>query len=199
VEVLLVGIPRVTRYTEALATASNETVERFYRDFGLDDGVPAYTVSPSAGKVQSQRYLLRIDGARELCFSAKLNGKLVSTLPITVSGLRRHTSAYLYDRKLKKARPLGVFEGDAWATVRVEGERDLFVGHPVTCDRPELFVQVTQSGEKRWSVEVHNPTDTDITAKLRVSPFFDPLAGASFDGREAHVAAGTTSAFSAVK
>jgi hypothetical protein len=34
-EVLLVGIPRLTRYTQALAAPTTETVERFYRDFGL--------------------------------------------------------------------------------------------------------------------------------------------------------------------
>ena len=53
---------------------------------------------------------------------------------------------------------------------------DLFIGHPVFCDQPELFIQTTQSRDDQWSVEVNDPTDATIKTTLRVTPCFDPLA-----------------------
>ena len=191
-DVLLVGIPRPTRYTAGLATASNETVERFARDFGLHGGQPAYVLRTEAGTVVSQRYILRVDGNKERGFSGQLTGKLISTLPIAVSGLNDRWSAHLFDRQLKKARPVGVFEGTAWATVRLAGDADLFVGHPVTCDAPDVFVQVTQTGERRWHLELHNPTDTEVSTIARANPCFPPLAGAPFSGRRLVIPAGSS-------
>ena len=92
-----------------------------------------------------------------------------------MNGLNDHWSAYLYDRHEKKARPLGVFENQAWATVRLHGEDDLFVGHPVTCDNRNVVLQVTQTGDNAWRLEAHNPTDAPMTVTLSANPFFDPL------------------------
>jgi hypothetical protein len=86
-------------------------------------------------------------------------------------------SAFLYDRQLKKSRPVGVLEGKAWAVINLAGQADLFVGHPVLVDHAELFVQLTQSGVEKWTLEIHNPTDAPIPTRLRVHPCFDPLRG----------------------
>ncbi len=59
----------------------------------------------------SQRYILNIDGKSSACFSGQLEGKLVSSLPIAVSNLNDRWSACLYDRILKRSRPIGVFRG----------------------------------------------------------------------------------------
>lgn len=65
--------------------------------------------------------------------------------------------------------------------VRLHGALDVFVGQPLTCDRPELFIQVTQTGESTWAVEIHNPTDQAIRATLKKNPEFDPLRQAKLD------------------
>lgn len=192
VELLLVGIPRLTDLTRQLPAASTEVVERFYRDFGLDGGPPGYSAELTAGTITGQRYILAVDGTAEQCLSGRLTGSLVSSLPITVSGLHDHWSAYLYDRQRKQARPLGMFEGQAWATVCLRGALDLFVGHPVIATNPELTLQVTQIGDDTWRVEVHNPTAAAITATLQANPRFDPLAAKGLAPEELTVPPGSS-------
>jgi hypothetical protein len=181
VELLILGIPRTTKQTQHLPGASNEIVERFYRDFGLDGGPTGYEVAPAAGLVVDRRYILRIDGAKQRCFSGRLTGKLVSSLPIAVEGLRDNWSSFLYDRALKKARPIGTFESTAWATVPLRGRLDVFVGQPVTADSADVTIQLTQTGEDAWHLEVHNPTDRPIETTVRKNALFDPLNARAFD------------------
>ncbi len=188
---LIVGIPRRCVLTEHWP-ASAEVVERFYRDFGLDGGRPAYTLSLDQGKETSHRYILGIDGASSGGFSGRLEGTLISSLPIAVSGLNDRWSACLYDRGLKQARPIGVLEGTAWATINLTGRADLFVGHPVLVDNPELFVQFTQSGESSWTVEVHNPTDAAVTTRIRANPAFDPLKNHNLPAEAVTIPAGSS-------
>ena len=54
------------------------------------------------------------DGA----FSGIIHGHLISSLPIAVSGLHDRWTAYLYDRGLRLARPVGMVEGKAWPRCR---------------------------------------------------------------------------------
>lgn len=192
VELLLLGIPRLTDLTRHLPAASTEVVERFYRDFGLDGGQPGYSAELTAGSITGQRYLLAVDGSAEQCLSGRLTGSLISSLPITVSGLHDHWSAYLYDRERQQARPVGMFEGKAWATVCLRGALDLFVGHPVTATNPALTLQVTQTGDNCWRVEIHNPTDEAITATVQANPRFDPLAARGVAPEQLTVPAGSS-------
>lgn len=180
VDLLLLGIPRATEATKSLPAPSTEVVERFQRDFGLDGGSGTYQVVANQGRINGRRYLLEIDGEEEACFSGTLSGDLISSLPVVVSGADGH-SAFLYDRILKQARPLGVFENKAWAMVCLHGKQDLFIGHPVVVEQKSLTVQVTQTGDNSWSVEIHNPTDAPVTSKVRLNPNFDPFHGKTLD------------------
>jgi len=125
-------------------------------------------------------------------FSGKLEGNLISTLPITVSNSNRNWSAFLYDRTLKKARPIGVFDGKAWATVPVSGVADLFVGHPVTADKPGVFLQLTQTGTTAWKLEVHNPSDKPVATMLKPNAHFDPFQGKQFPIKPITIPAGSS-------
>ncbi len=132
VEVLLVGVPRLTEYTAGMPASTTEVAERFYHDFGLDGGSTGYTLQAQAGTVTGRRYILNVDGGQDGAFSGIIRGHLISSLPIAVSGLHDRWTAYLYDRGLRLARPVGMVEGKAWATVPLAGADDLFLGHPVT-------------------------------------------------------------------
>ena len=192
VALLLLGIPRATDFTKQLPSPTNEVVERFRRDFGLDGGKTGYALDVKEGTLVGQRYTLDVDGQKSGCFSGALQGDLVSSLPVRVAGLNDRWSALLYDRTLKKARPLGVFEGQAWAMVKLHGRLDLFVGQPMLCDRPELFIQVTQTGTDEWDVEVHNPTDASIRTTLRKAPAFDPFRDKALKSPEVEIPAGSS-------
>ncbi|MFA6294393.1 MAG: hypothetical protein WC637_21565, partial [Victivallales bacterium] len=179
---LLVGNPRPTARTPSLPNGTNEIAEKFFSDFGMNaSGTPAYKTELKAGKILGQRYILDIDGAEKKCASGVLDGKLISTLPIRVAGLNDRWSAYMLERKGMRTRPVGMFEGKAWAVVKLSGALDFFMGHPVTCDNPELFLQVTRTGDDAWRVEIHNPTDKPVKAKIAANPLFEPLAGKKVD------------------
>jgi len=192
VELLLVGIPRATAWTRDLPASTSEVAERFYHQFGLSDAPAGYTVTPRAGKVSGQRYILDLDAAADQGFDGKLDGKLISALPMRAAGLHDNWSAVLYDRGRHQTRPVGVFEHRAWATVVVNGHLDVFLGHPVVADDPRVALQVTQSGENRWQIEVHNPTDAALTVTLAPNRWFDPLAGKGLKPESVTVAAGAS-------
>ncbi|MEI8194773.1 MAG: hypothetical protein WCI73_02575 [Phycisphaerae bacterium] len=175
IELLLLGIPRTTPRTAQLPGATNEVVERFRKDFGLVDGRPTYKLDIAAGKVLAQRYFLKIDGQEVNGFSGQISGQLVSALPIVVSGLNNQWSVVLYDRTLKQARPLGVLENAAWASLALNKQADLFIGHPVVAGEAKLTLQVTQTSDKQWTIEVHNPTDAAIHTTVAPNAWFDPL------------------------
>ena len=123
-------------------------------------------------------------------FPGTLKGDLISSIPIAVSNLNDHWTAMLFDRSEKKARPLGVFENQAWATVRLHGEDDLFIGHPVTCDNRDVILQVTQIGDDGWRLEAHNPSDAEVSVTLSANRFFDPLKDKQISAKPVVIPAG---------
>jgi hypothetical protein len=48
-----------------------------------------------------------------------------------------------------------------------------FVGHPFTCDRPEVFLTLVQTGEKEFLLSANNPTTESMNVKITKSKFFD--------------------------
>jgi hypothetical protein len=190
VSFIVLGIPRPTELTRNFPGKSNEVLERFNRDFGLDGGKTGYTLNLKSGKLVSQRYILDIDGKQDACMLGIIDGKLISTLPVTVSNLNDRWSAFLYDANLKKSRPVGMFEGKAWAVVPVKGKLELFIGHPVTADNPDIFIQVAQTVNDSWSIELHNPTDKALNVKTSLNPGFAPFAGKKLAEGKVEVPAG---------
>ncbi len=184
IKLLFIGIPRNTSLTRNFyPSVLNKVVKRFYQKFGLSlNGKTGYTVNTANGKIISQRYLLNINGGKNRCFSGSITGNLISTLPVIVSNLENRDSVYLYDRGLNKARPIGVYNGKAYAVITLHGTRNLFIGEPVICDAPDLFVQVTQTGENRWHIGINNPTDRVIKAHIRLDPYFEPFKGKTIKG-----------------
>lgn len=189
---LFVGVPRSTTYTGHLGVGSRKVAEEFLEDFGLGGRSPRYEVVARLGKVLDQSFPLRIDGGKSDGFSGMLKGEANSALPVMISGLNDHWSVMLLDRGEKKARPLGVFESTAWATMVMDGDRDLFIGHPVVCDRREMVIQLTQSSEKEWALEIHNPTRHRAEIKLGVNPGFNLLNQNSLPSEPVTIEAGAS-------
>ena len=191
VQLLVVGIPRPCSLTRHFPPSA-ELVDRFFREFGLHGGAPAYRLRLEQGSLLSHRYILAIDGKSAACMSGELSGNLFSSLPISVANLNDRWSVFLHDRLLKQSRPLGILEGKAWAVVNLEGKADLFIGHPIMVDDAKLFVQLTQCEDQAWTLEVHNPTDAAVTTRIRVNPFFDPLKEKADVPQTATIPAGTS-------
>ena len=78
-----------------------------------------------------------------------------------------------------KARLIAVEAGTGYAVLRAEDEgRNIFLGHPLLADKPEVVLNVTRSRDwKDWVAEIHNPTDAALTVTVRSNPH---VAGLTF-------------------
>ncbi|MBN2641804.1 MAG: hypothetical protein JXR78_09135 [Victivallales bacterium] len=168
--VLYAGIPNTNIHDQY----NNSFFEELYHQFGLDGGKGAYSLELSSGKVLSQRFILEVDGGKERCLAGKISGKLITRLPVKIINGNSNWSAFLFDSKENAARPLGVVDKTIWASLLVTGQ-NFFIGHPVTADNEELHIQLTQTGDDSWNLEIHNPTDSEISADIKLSHHFPPF------------------------
>ena len=54
---------------------------------------------------------------------------------------------------------------------------DVFIGHPLVCDRPEVFLSIVKLERDRCTFEINNPTDKRLACTVRPARGFD-LTGA---------------------
>ena len=91
-------------------------------------------------------------------------------------GVPRHHRYVRLRQHLDPIYPLGVGQ-DGVALLQLDlhdGDRDLFAGHPVTCDRADFPLGfLYDSAHKTAEVEVHNPTDRAARVKVRPGQGFD--------------------------
>ena len=154
---------------------NNALAEAIRGKMGLN-GPPAYGLKPTRGEVLSTLYRVRAK-AQGGAWAAQLTpASLPLLLPIEVSGLQSNWEAFLYDQKTKLMRPVPVVEGTGYVSLDTTNGADMIVGHPVTCDRPEVKLVVLETGGK-WSVVLHNPTEKPLDVALVGTDGFPGVAG----------------------
>jgi len=161
------------------------------RAFGIDTGQPLYNIDVTEGRVLSGRFMLQMDSRNEASSGkpgdAPGRGVLAriprvdmpAALPVSVAGLNEHWSTVLLDRVSGRWRPVGVLDGVAYVRLDPSAADQLFfIGHPVTCDRNELHLQLTQVNSGRWLLEIHNPSREPLHAHISLNRGFTPLSSA---------------------
>ena len=99
--------------------------------------------------------------------------KLPTVLPVMVENLNPRWTAVLYEKKANRARPLGMLKGTAYAHLRpTRKSQQIFIGHPFTCNQPDVFMTAVQTGEKTWTLSFNNPTDKDLVVNVKCSRWF---------------------------
>jgi hypothetical protein len=163
---LLLGLPRT-------APPTNEIVERYRSAMGFL-GEHAVEVAIENGEMLERSFWLRVDG-KGIGFAGIVKGTdLPTTLPVVVEGMNDRWTTVLYDRRRRQLRPIGCVEGKAYAVVDPsKGDLDLFVGHPVVCDDPDLFLTFVQTDGSGFSLEIHNPTNEAREISVEPAPWFD--------------------------
>ena len=163
--------------------ASNLMAEKIRDVMGLD-GTPGYDLTLEQGELISQQFVCRIDGKGQGAAGTFPVDGLPCTLPVMVENLNDRWTAVFYERNRKRCRPIAMHRSVAYAQLGVGAEdTSLFVGHPFTCDQPEVFLNLVQTGERSFLLEIHNPTDERKTVRLARSRSFDlaPAGGFSID------------------
>jgi hypothetical protein len=139
----------------------------------LVSGTVGYAAKPTRGKTLDTHLFWRA-AAKDGALEARLpKTGLLNFIPVTLEGMTDNWSAFLFDRKRPAGanfRAIPVQDGVAYTQLDVtEGDADVFIGHPIVCDRPELKLHVAWKSPGKWFVEAHNPSEKPITAKLRAN------------------------------
>jgi len=189
-------------FSQVADDADSGFVEDLFSKMGLR-GQPAYAVTPSQGRVMETRFALRLE-ARDGGFRGTVTAaELPLLLPCFIDGLNDRWPAGIWyrgqqtflvptwdmdrvhNRYAKRTRAtetdrlvrFGVREGRGMLQIDTQfGDKDVFLGNLLVCDRPEAFLELDSIAPGSASVSVNNPTDAEMTVTVRPGPGFD-LAG----------------------
>ena len=160
-------------FDEPTSTALPESLRN---DLGMSPaGATTYRVDAEQGVITSREYILKIDGqGKGFAGVVTLPERFPAVLPMVVDNLCQNWASVLYERDSKRFRPLGMRQGAAYCH-RTPDERsgELFIGHPFTADRPDIFISVAQTGKDELTLQLHNPGTAPVRTTLTRSPFFD--------------------------
>lgn len=151
----------------------NQEIEHARKMLGLL-GTPGYTVTSSIGSVVDTQYTctLRTENG---AFRAKFSQTPLPTdLPIVIPNLQDRWDSGLWVVGTGRVRHFGRFEATGYTTLRLDkGSVEAFLGHPLVCDSPELWLSLVEADSQHLLVVLHNPTDEEIQTRLRKSQGFD--------------------------
>ena len=178
----------ILHYQVAFAGASSGTTTAQMTDFAgkfgvAKPGTTAYILDLKQGKLIDNYLILRLDGQGAGAEFSIPGTDMPGFLPVSVEGLNDNWSVHLLDRARKwpNHRALPIRDGRSFAQLDLkEADVDVFMGHPVTCDHPELKILVSWVKPGQWFVEAHNAGDEVVEAELVSNP-----AWTLFDFQEA--------------
>lgn len=143
---------------------------KFRDQYGIGGQPPAYSLRSTQGRGVSGRYLLEL-AAENYGWSGTIGqADLPQRLPIRVTGLNEKWTIAKVDMERNEWYPLGGWNGAAYTTVDTKaGDQKLYIGNVVMTDEPEVRLTLLPSNaDGKTYVEVHNPTDADLTATVTV-------------------------------
>jgi hypothetical protein len=153
--------------------AQNTEIENARRYFGLQ-GKPAYTVTPSVGTVADTLYTCTLkpaDGAFRARFG---QAPLPTDLPVIVQGTEPRWDTGVWIVGTKRVRFFGRWEGNGYTTLRLDkGPVEAFIGHPIICDSPAVWLSLVEADAQHLLVVAHNPTDRPLKVRVRKNRGFD--------------------------
>jgi len=142
-------------------------IEKIRTTMGFSGNV-SYKLKIEKGELIDKRYILNIDGKKEGFKGRFEKEDLILTLPVIVSNLNKNWSVFLAENDKERARPIGQIDGFAYATIDLREEPgEIFIGHPVLADEENIIINVVQTGERSFSIYVHNPEKKEKRINLR--------------------------------
>ncbi len=161
-------------FAGAAALTPVERMLEFARQFGIaEPGKTAYKPKFRRGRQLSNLLLWRVE-AKGGAIEARIpRVGLHGFLPVCVENLNDNWSVQLLDkaRKWPNHRALPIRDGRAFGMLDLaEAGSDIFIGHPVTCNRQNVRILVSWMAPGKWFVEAHNPGNRKLKVKLRSAP-----------------------------
>ncbi len=151
------------------------------KDYGLE-GPPAYRVKSRIGTVKDTRYTLDLQARHGAAVVTISRAPLPNDLPIRIYGLQNRWSAvranlpkgvalWKADPGVLRWRPMGICQGVGYLDIDInQHARRLFIGHPLLCGQPELFLNLVSWSKLGLTAEVHNPSAKAVNTWVRINP-----------------------------
>ena len=153
-------------------------LQKFIADYAVGGGKPGYEYQVSQGKLTTVNYTMQL--ATENGGAAVRIAKydLPHNLLVSVSGIADNAVVGRYDLDRRQLLILPLYGQAATTSVNTTlGDTRLYVGELFHCDNPDVQLSCVQDGADKLRLEIHNPTDKALTAKLSAVAGFAPLAG----------------------
>lgn len=151
--------------------------EKVGKAFAIGGGTPDYRAELKTGKGMPDGICFNAE-AEEGGISGVFRGlkELPGTLGFRLSGLKSSRTAVCAIPG--RFRVVPVEQGTAYVALgNYESDQPIFVGSAFRSDSPRLGLFLSLKGDlKTWTLEVHNPTDREIRAKVENDPRFAALA-----------------------
>ena len=80
-----------------------------------------------------------------------------------------------YEPRLDEVRPIPILDGGV-GYCQVDTDKqdpDVFIGNPIVCDQPDVFITVIKAEKGKCKFEINNPTDKTVTCTVRPAKGFD--------------------------
>lgn len=165
------------------------SAQELAESYGLVDGRTGYQVTSYAGSAVPNGVCLDACAAKG-AYVGRIDGlcALPTALGLRLSGLADNRVAVLA-RADGAMRIVPVENGTAYIALRnEESDQVLFAGHPFTCSAREVCLALSRNKDKKWRLEIHNPTDRAIKTLVATDPRFKAFAFS----REVELAAGSS-------
>ena len=131
-------------------------------------GKPAYDVRVASGKLLGTRLSLDLEAQDGGAAVAVSKTDLPIPLPLKVYGVNPNWSTGVWDEDARALIPCGTLDGAAVSSLNTrERISNVFAGNVIVCDQSDAVVTLLPDGTGQWKVQVHNPTDRDMTVNVR--------------------------------
>ncbi|MHB9022572.1 MAG: hypothetical protein ACYC7E_00125 [Armatimonadota bacterium] len=159
--------------------AGNGLLEETTTTLNMAGGKDGYPVAMKAGKFVDGTFYFTAQAAKNEALFTLGPRPLIIDLPIRVRGLQDNGCAAVYSTLRPWFRFVPVVGDTAYFQEPMEKANELWVGNIFVCDNKAVKISVVVDGQadgKKPFIEVHNPTERDINARVS-SPAHTPLFG----------------------
>jgi hypothetical protein len=180
----------VWKYRFALATIadpklSNELLKDISQGFNLNaEKESVYPVEVKTGKLLDTEYFCSLSADKnETQFSIGPR-ELICDLPIRISGLQDNGCAADWATGRNFFRFVPVVDGTAYFQESIDKKAEIWAGNVFVSDNPNVKLSLTidgQAEDKAPLLEIHNPTEKEITTRVWSPPGTPLFGGMSFD------------------
>ena len=147
--------------------------------FNMNGGRDGYPIAMKVGEVTDTVFFFTARAQQNEAVFTLGPRNMIIDLPIRVQGLEDNGCAAVFSTKRPWFRFVSVVKDTAYFQEPIDKENEMWIGNVFVCDNKDVKITLVVDGQadgKLPFVELHNPTDKDVTATLR-SPIHAPMFG----------------------